>query len=366
LKKVFVILLISSFYIQASCSKQTYVSSNVTLATEKFISSNMVNENGILATYLKDEASTNPTLAAGREALSESIGLQLTYLVQKNDRKAFETYYQSLNKYFISQETGIVYWKLEKDGTTNVTTNALVDDWRIADALFKAGEKWNIQKYITTAKNICNAINTYNKNNGYIVNFYDEQYKKSNDTVSIFFVDPTALNYMSKYNLIDSETYNLMNSLLKNTPNDGVFFSENYNVITKTYQNEPRVNMIEQLYIAYFLKLAGIDSTSFYSFAKEQFIKNKMLFGQYDRATRRPLVKYESNAVYGMLILYALQMNDQKFAKSVYQRMRKFEITDKKSPYYGGYVIKTKNGYNTHIFDNLFPLLAKQELETIY
>ncbi|MET3196896.1 glycosyl hydrolase family 8 [Gottfriedia sp. OAE603] len=366
MKKVFVILLISNFYIQASCSKQTYVSSNVTLATEKFISSNMVNKNGILATYLKDEASTNPTLAAGREALSESIGLQLTYLVQKNDRKTFETYYQSLNKYFISEETGIVYWKLEKDGTTNVTTNALVDDWRIADALFKAGEKWNIQKYITTAKNICNAINTYNKNNGYIVNFYDEQYKKSSDKVSIFFVDPTALNYMSKYNLIDSETYNLMNSLLKNTPNDGVFFSENYNVITKTYQNESRVNMIEQLYIAYFLKLAGKDSTSFYSFTKEQFIKNKMLFGQYDRATRRPLVKYESNAVYGMLILYALQMNDQKFAKSVYQRMRKFEITDKKSPYYGGYVIKTKSGYNTHIFDNLFPLLAKQELKTIY
>ena len=40
--------------------------------------------------------------------------------------------------------------------------------------------------------------------------------------------------------------------------------------------------------------------------------------------------------------------------------MKEFQVVDKKSEYYGGYSIT--NG-DTHIFDNLIPLLAEQEMK---
>lgn len=361
MKKVFVLFFIILLFLQCI---PAHAQTDLTTSTERFINAYMKNPNFTLATYLVDQKGIDPEIAAGRESLSESIGLELTYLVQKKDRKSFEDYYQLLKKSFISPSTGIVYWKLEANGTANVTTNALIDDWRIADALFNAGEIWGIPEYITTASNICKALNTYNRKNGYLVDFYDEQYKVNNDTISFFYIDPIALHYMSKYKLMDSNTYSRMISLLKNVPMDGGFFAENYNVLTDEVKYASTVNMVEQLYTAYFRELAGFHSSYFYSFIKNEFIQKGVLYGQYDRSTRKPAVNYESNAVYGMLILYALQMDDTKFAKKVYQRMKQFEITDPASPYYGGYVVQTSSGYNTHIFDNLFPLLAKQKLET--
>jgi len=337
---------------------------DLTTATAQFITKQMQNPNGTLATYLVDRASNDPTYVAGHESLSESLGLQMTYFYEEGDRAAFQKQYEVLNKYYLAPN-GLVRWKLNADGSSNVTTNALIDDWRIMVLLFKAGETFGDANYLNTARNMANALVTKNMKNGYFVDFYDSQYQISNNSLSLFYIDPEALQYMLKYGAINKKTYNRTIGLLNQAANDGVFFAKHYNVETATYQQDMQVHMIEQIYTAYFRKLNGKNSPGFYTFVKKEFNKLGVLYGQYDRATRQPAVNYESNAVYGMLIQYALEMNDPAFAKRVYARMTQFEITDPKSPYAGGYVVQAPDGEDTHIFDNLFPLLAKQELEDI-
>ncbi|UNL85732.1 glycosyl hydrolase family 8 [Priestia koreensis] len=365
MKKVLSLLFVAMFFV-TSMSMPANAQTDLTTGTENFINSALMNGNGTLATYLVDQKSIDPDFAAGRETLSESLGLMMMYLAQKGDRVTFAKYYEELKQHYLSKDTSIVYWKLSNDGSTHAMMNAIIDDWRIADALFMAGEAWNNKTYIQTALNISNALNKYNQKQKHFVDFYDEQYKVNNDTISLFYIDPVALNYMVKYGVIDSTMYNRMVAVLRKSAGDGPFFPQNYNVRTKEYQYNDQVNLIEQIYTAYFRKQAGINSPAFYSFLKKEFNTNGVIYGQYDRVTGQPAVDFESNAVYGMTILYALKMNDVAFAKKVYKRMKEYEITDVKNPYYGGYVVLTPTGYDTHIFDNLFPLLAKQQLEKLY
>ena len=71
-------------------------------------------------------------------------------------------------------------------------------------------------------------------------------------------------------------------------------------------------------------------------------------------------MNYESPAAYGLTILYVLH-RDTNFAKELYEQMTTFRNDNVFSRYYGGYVTGENN--NTHIFDNVLPLLAEIELE---
>ena len=73
-------------------------------------------------------------------------------------------------------------------------------------------------------------------------------------------------------------------------------------------------------------------------------------------------VNYESPVAYGLTILYVLQTGDTKFAKELYDHMATFRNDNVFSRYYGGYVTGENN--NTHIFDNVLPLLAEMELKS--
>ncbi|WLV24535.1 glycosyl hydrolase [Aciduricibacillus chroicocephali] len=361
MRKLFASLLAATLLLQAA---PVMAQKDMTSATERFIANHMQNPNGTLATYLIDRPSTDPTYVAGHEALSESLGLEMVYLFEKKDAIAFQKQYDILKQYYLAPN-GLVRWKLNADGTSSVTTNALIDDWRIMTVLFKAGEYFGNAAYTETAKQMAKALAEKNMRNGYFTDFHDSQYNISNNTLSLFYIDPEALQYMLKYNVISKKTLNRTIGVLNSVPSDGVFFAKNFNVDTATYQNDAQVHMIEQIYIAHFRKLNGKNSPGFYDFVKQEFNRNGRLYGQYDRASRQPAVNFESNAVYGMLIQYALEMNDPDFARRVYDRMHEYEVSDPQSPYYGGYVVETPDGSDTHIFDNLFPLLAKQQLERL-
>jgi hypothetical protein len=334
------------------------------LLAQSFLERQMINPSGTIATHLLDAPSVDPNIAAGRETLSESLGLYLTYAVERRDRDLFDRYYARLTASYMTRD-GFVYWKLAGDGTRTVSTNALIDDWRIGVALFRAGELWGNAQYLASAKSIMTSLNTRNMKNGYYVDFYDQTYHLSSNTLTTLYVDPVALQYMSKYGLITASANRTMRSFLKNIPNDGVFFAKTYNVVAKTYQYDANVNLLEQVYAAYHRAQDGVATPAFYAFLKNEFQSRGILPGMYDRLSRKPSVPYESNALYGLTILYALENRDAAFAKALYARMLQYQVTDAASPYYGGFVVQTPSGMDTHVFDNLFPMLAMQRIETL-
>lgn len=74
--------------------------------------------------------------------LAESIGLYMEYLVEVNDSKTFQEQVSHLEKNFITEDN-FIKW----EATDATTTNAIVDDFRITEALYQASEKFSFPSY---------------------------------------------------------------------------------------------------------------------------------------------------------------------------------------------------------------------------
>lgn len=335
----------------------TYRSQPEVSPTAAFITSHMVNQNGTLASRLLPANSTNPDIVAGREALSESLGLWMQYALLTDDSKSFEHSYTLLQQYFLDKDKHYIYWKLEPSGQSKVNTNALGDDLRIVGALLQASTQWKQPDYHATAKQIVDTLLTSDQQHGYLVDYHDFEHGYSADVLSLTYIDVPALEQMKQTNMITTQEYTKYTNLLHNTPNDGVFYPRTYSVATGTYNYDDTINLIDQLILAIHRSELGEPSDQLIAFMKKEFKQNRKLAGRYKRADQTADVAYESPAVYGLAILLALQENDQTWAEQLYAQMLTMRGWDQAYP--GGYVFDG----DTHIFDDLFPLLAETHLQ---
>lgn len=357
LKKWMLFMLVFIIAIGLIWGIYTYRSQPEVSPTAAFITSHMVNENGTLASRLLPGTSTDPDVVAGREALSESLGLWMQYAIMIDDQTSFEHSYTLLNQYFLDQTKHYVRWKLEPDGQSKVNTNALGDDLRIVGALLQASTKWQQQNYTTTAKQIVDTLLASGQQNGYLVDYHDFAHGYSADVLSLTYIDVPALTQMKQTHMITDKQYTQYTQLLQNTPNDGVFYPRTYSVATGKYNYDDTINLIDQLILALHRSELGQPSNELITFMKKEFEQNHKLAGRYKRADQTADVAYESPAVYGLAILLALQDKDQAWAEQLYAQMLTMRGWD--TAYPGGYVFDQ----DTHIFDDLFPLLAETLLQ---
>ncbi|MGA9290777.1 MAG: glycosyl hydrolase family 8 [Anaerobacillus sp.] len=327
--------------------------------TENFIVNTMVNHNGTFATYLKENDEQDSDLVKGKESISESLGLWLQYAVEKKDEELFRQGYLQLEGNFMNDE-GLIYWKLDPSGKKLVTTNALVDDLRIIEALCEAGELWKEERYEETATTISQYLLEHNRNEELLVDYYDETYQLNSKMLTLSYINTSALEEMKKRHLVDVKLYENMMKTLNEIPSQNGFYAKSYDVVNKKYLFDEQINMIDQMIIALHQAEDGMKTDSFYLFLKNQFLENGVIYGRYTRETHMPSVTYESPSVYGFAILYCLEIGDEDFAESLYRRMIAFREKNKDNQFYGGYSINSKG--DTHIFDNLVPLLAEETL----
>lgn len=325
------------------------------LETESFIKKHMLNPNGTLATYLSETPAISPDLAHGREALSESLGLWLEYAVENKDKALFQQNYAILRQYFFAPE-GFVYWKISPDGKSDVTTNALVDDLRLVDALLAAHQLWGQEEWAQTAGAIGNAVSLYLVKSNTFVDFYDRKYNKSADVLTLSYLDPRPLKKQGQWKPAEQPLYDQAIGAIQAIPNDGVFFPKSYHLPSGQYAYDPVVNLIDQLLIALHRASQGIPSLELTAFLKNEFQIRGLIYGGYDRMSHEAPVKFESPSVYALAILYSLERNDTEWALALYKRM--LQLQHRSGEYQGGYVSDNQ----THIFDNVFPLLAEVRL----
>ncbi|CAM4375009.1 hypothetical protein [Paenibacillus tarimensis] len=326
--------------------------------TETFIQSHMYNSNGTIATRLSStQSSSDPNMAGGRESLSESLGLWMTYAVLKNDAALFKSGFDQLQRNYLST-SGLVYWKLSADGTSGVTTNALIDDHKIIDALYSANQKWGNPEYKLLADKLSTYSRMNNGRNGLFTDYYDENSGYVSESVTLSYIVPTALKRMYNARQIDKSVMNQNLNLLKTMPTDGTFFPKNYNIKTKQFTYDSTVNMIDQMYIALHRAQNGLASPALYKLVKKDFYAYKYLVAGYNRASAAPSVTFECPALYGLTIMYALETGDRSFALDLYNRMIVWRVNDPQDSMYGGYV----SGGDSYSFDNLYALLAEQAL----
>ncbi|WP_369901812.1 transcriptional regulator [Bacillus manliponensis] len=324
-------------------------------ATEKFIMRYMMNENGTLATYRLESEKGGTDIAAGREALSESAGLWLQYALDKKDQSLFDEQMKVIQSEFLDK-TNIVLWKIEPSGERQTRTNALIDDLRIIEQLYRAYELYDENRYKQLADRISDAVLQYNKKGRFFVDYYDAEVKVSNETLTTSYVNPKAFFYMKKYGKITEKDYNEVIQFLADYPRHGWAFPKTYEKDDSfTYDKE--VNLIDQSYVAYHRSLAGLKSDAYLKFLKQTFEQEGKLYGRYHLESGKPAASFESPAAYGLTILYLLEEDETEFANQLYDRMKMFRNDWLWSRFYGGYV--TGKEKDTHIFDNVLPLLAE-------
>ncbi|WP_018751764.1 hypothetical protein [Paenibacillus sanguinis] len=322
--------------------------------TEQFIKRHMMNANGTLATFLQEGVSDTPEIPAGREALSESLGLWMQYAVLKDDKALFESGYETLKQWFVAPE-GYIAWKLTEDGQSMVHTNALVDDFRIIEALYEATYKWNREAYGTLADQLSSTVTDFLLREGTFVDYYDFSLQDSGSNISLSYLNMPAMAHMVYSGELAQSVYQRHKALLKDMPNDGRFYPKSYDPVANRYTYDDTINLIDQLLVALNVVDNGGDPAPLFTFIQTEFTQRQQIMGRYSRAGQ-PVAPYESPAVYGLSILLALRLNDVEFASQLYDRMLKFRGQDHTYP--GGYVFDR----NTHLFDNLYPLIAEQQL----
>ncbi len=129
--------------------------------------------------------------ATGREALSESAGLWLQYALDQDDQSLFDEQLKVLQNYFI-QKDYIVLWKISEMGKKQSATNALIDDLRIIEQLYRAYDMYKEKRYKRLADQLSDAVLRFNKRGKQYVDYYDADNRIQNNFLTTSYINPHA------------------------------------------------------------------------------------------------------------------------------------------------------------------------------
>ncbi len=318
------------------------------LSAEQFMVNHLIKRDGRIRTNLSTRKN---------EYLSETVGLWMDYLLIKDDQKQFEQQVRVLEKHFLTKEY-LVVWELKKGKAAN--SNASIDDLRIMNALFEAGEKWDELRYTTLAHRMANALKTYQLNNKYLVDYIDLKSKAQGSVITLSYIIPQAFDHLKKRDFISEEVYNNTFQLLTEMPHSAKgFFPKSFDVETKHFSYDKNVNLIDQYYIGYHRAQWNGDVVELFKFTKRELSKpNGRLYGVYDSKEGKPLVDYEAPSIYALAILMCLELEEVELAKQLFAHMKALQQNDDTKRYYGGYIDLPT--LDTHTFDNLLAMIAER------
>lgn len=319
------------------------------LIAEHFIKNYLYEENGLIKTDLVEESNI---------FLSESLGLWMAYLVEKQDTDEFNQQYNILKDYFI-QDNYLISWRIV--GSENAKSNALIDDLRIINALNKASEKWNTSKYHQLAKSIAENVVRYNMTNGVFINHVDIESKYQGDFLTLSYLNPEAIRFMREEKLLTDEQYQKNREILIDAPvSEHGFFPLTYYPQDDLYEFASEVNLIDQYYIGYYRALWGGDVSSLVRFTEETLeTYDNILFGRFSAESKEPIVDYEGPSIYALAILMCLEIEEYELVHTLMDSMKSLQILDSSEDFYGGFI--DINSLDTHAFDNLLPLIAERK-----
>jgi predicted nucleic-acid-binding protein len=332
-------------FVLLSCSQEEEkITKKPISSTEKFVIEELMTEDNLLRTDLTQQKDV---------FLSESVGLWLTYLLEKDDQARFDEQLEVINNYFLEKK--FIVWRI--DGKKQATVNALIDDFRIMRALFDAGEKWHDERYITLGKSIGKNIVKYGMQEDTFVDFVDVHTHNKANTITLSYIMPSALLKMRQYHVLSKAQLEHQLSILSKAPKaQAGFFPKYYDVVSKNYEYDTELHMIDQLYTAYHSATLGLETKHFTTWLLSLYSRDHKLYGRYDASTGEPAVTFESPAVYAMATRYMLEIHNDRMAEEFFRKMESLKANANT-----GYVDVQTNA--THIFDNLLPLLAEREVD---
>lgn len=341
------LLIVSVVFLSISCTgKEVKVEKAPLSSTEQFVIEDLLNDKGLLRTDLTNQKDI---------FLSESVGLWLAYLLEKDDQVRFNEQINVMKSYFLAND--FIVWRIE--GTRKASVNALIDDLRIIRVLLSAGEKWQDSTYLQLGKKIGENLVRYGMNEELFVDFVDVDSHDKANTLTISYIMPSAFHEMEENGLLSQQQVQHQLAIIQNVPRANAgFFQKYYDITTEKYVFDKELHMIDQLYTAYHLASIDGDTAVFKDWLLNLLKRDNKLYGRYNPQTNQPTVDYESPAVYAMAARYMLAIDEQQIAQEFIEKMENLKDTTT------GYVDKKTR--STHSFDNLLPLLAEREVKNAH
>jgi hypothetical protein len=318
---------------------------------EQFITSKLTGEYGVYTNLIETDQSAEA--ASGYEVLSESASIQMLASVRSGQQERFMEQW-NLAKQIFDIHSGFSYRYSPKQQKL-YPLNAAVDDLRIIQALYEAGEKFSDTGYTAEADKYGERFYNYNIKNGEVYDFYDMEYSSTNTFVTLCYINLGTLQKLSIPSQFSKMLTDNMNEILENgyLSDEFPFYETRFNYETGKYSSE-NINTVESLLSI--LALAEVDqqkSTSI-DFIKQQ-VEAGTLYGQYSREGK-PLNDIRSTAIYAITAMIGAEIGDESLYHTSIKRMNEFRVTDAGSSLYGGFGdVASGQAYS---FDNLMALLA--------
>lgn len=306
-----------------------YVRNGAAKATEDFVKQTiMLSEGGIYTNY-EDNQGASPT---GHDVLSESQGLIMEYAADVGNETLFNDAFSFVKKYLYRNNLAI--WVYSKDETAN--SNALLDDLRILKALTVMNEKTGT--YDEEIEKLAEAITIYNVDGQNPVDFYDFTSELKGSRFTLCYGDLVALQKVA-------EVIPHMSQLAKVTLKkiqDGYISDEfpfyyNYYDYKKQSYHKSSLNMAEAMYTLYHLSEIGEIRQESVVWLKKQ-MEGDGIWARYD--VNGEVVngyEYQSTAIYALVGLIALNINDKELLTNAVSRMEANRCFEEGNPLNGAF-----------------------------
>ena len=310
-----------------------------------FLEGHMMNEAGGVYTSFRNSSGTSPK---GHDVLSESMGLLMRCAVQLENQALFDRCWNYLVENM--QRDSLFAWYVTADGTRG-TSNALLDDLRIARALVEANEKWG--GYDAALARLTEGILKKNTYKNRLCSFYDFRQRKPGRTISLTYGDFETLDMLAE---IQPAFAALREDLLQTVQGgfigaDFPLYYAAYNYKTKAYSTDS-LNTVEALMTVYHLSEIGLAREETLQWLKNA-LQNGTLAARYRvDGTVELGYQYDSTAVFAIAALIGQRTGDGELYRLARSAMEHTYVSDTESSFCGAF----GEGGDLQAFDQLLPL----------
>jgi len=284
------------------------------------------------------------------------MGLLMECAVKLGDRALFDRSWQYVSDHMLSD--GLAAWYVAEDGTP-AGANAMLDDLRIAAALYDADQLWG--GYTEAAQSLVQNLWQKNACQEQLTSFFDFSTRRSGSGISLAYGDLSALDRLSQTFPQLAQRREALAEVVQNgyISDEFPLYYSAYDYQKQCYSDDP-LNTAEALMTLYHLAKAGLLKETSLDWLRNALLTDALAARYRVDGTPVPGYTYESTAVYAIAALIGQAAGDGEVYRIAVKNMEKTRISDPDSPYYGAFS-HNEDGTDLASFDQLMPLLVYAE-----
>lgn len=317
-----------------------------------FVTSKLMHDGAIRTNYVDTPFVSD--YATGEEILSESQGLFMLYAAKINNKTLFDSAYSLVTKTLDNGMT--LSYRYTPNEKEVYPVNAAIDDLRIIKSLFLASNTFNDSSYKDKALYLADRFYDTNIHKDQLYDFYDINLKKTNDFITLCYIDLSTLKELSNYNKKWDTVFSEMLDILANGYIDDTFplFNTRYSYKRFNFDSVETISTVESLITACHLSEVHKCPSTTINYIKTQ-LQNGAIFSSY-YLDGTPATNVESTAIYALCAQLGGLTADKELYELSINKMNQFQVRNTTSPIYGAF--GNTQTHEAFSFDNLMALLA--------